>query len=153
MRKKLVLSVSIMSLLSTACSSQPDAESPDQNVVEGTAATEDKPVEVEPELSDLAAKGKSVFLRCRSCHTLKEGDVHLTGPNLHGLFGATAGMKDGYVFSDPLKASGVTWTAETLEPWIENPRLFVQGNKMAFPGIPGADDRTALIEYLKETTN
>lgn len=104
------------------------------------------------ELTELAQKGERVFLRCQSCHTLGEGEVHLTGPNLHGLFGAKAGTKEGYAFSEALKNSNVTWDRASLNQWIESPQSLIAGNKMAFVGLKSADDREAVIQYLEETT-
>lgn len=100
----------------------------------------------------LLKKGKIVFLRCRSCHTLEEGGPHLTGPNLHGLFGAAAGEKEGYAFSDTLKESDVVWDADTLDPWIKQPNSFIKGSRMVFAGLPKEEDREALIAYLMQET-
>lgn len=97
-------------------------------------------------------RGKIVFLRCRSCHTLNEDGRHLTGPNLHGLFGAEAGKKAGYQFSDALIESGIRWDAETLDSWVRQPNTLVAGNRMVFAGLPKAEDRAALIAYLREET-
>ena len=103
-------------------------------------------------LSEAGKKGELVYLRCRSCHTLEANAPHSTGPNLHGLFGAVAGHKEDYTYSDALNNSGITWTRETLDEWIEAPQRLIPGNKMAFVGIPNAEDRAALITYLEETT-
>ncbi len=100
----------------------------------------------------LLKRGRIVFLRCRSCHTLKEGDRHLTGPNLHGLIGAQAAAKEGYAYSDSLTQSGVTWTEESLDAWLTSPSGFVKGNRMVFAGLPKSSDRVALIRYLAEET-
>lgn len=100
----------------------------------------------------LLKRGRIVFLRCRSCHTLKEGDRHLTGPNLHGLVGAKAAAKEDYAYSDSLAQSGVTWTEESLDAWLTSPSGFVNGNRMVFAGLPKASDRVALIRYLAEET-
>ncbi|MDO1559891.1 cytochrome c family protein [Brevundimonas sp. 2R-24] len=93
--------------------------------------------------------GQRVFARCRSCHTLPEGGPDAVGPNLYGLFGRPAATHGAYRYSDALKASGWIWTAETLDPWIENPRQALPGNKMTFAGIRDAEDRRDLIAYLR----
>lgn len=100
----------------------------------------------------LLKRGRIVFLRCRSCHTLKEGDRHLTGPNLHGLVGAKAAAKEDYAYSDSLTQSGVAWTEESLDAWLTSPSGFVKGNRMVFAGLPKSSDRMALIRYLAEET-
>lgn len=105
-----------------------------------------------PDQGALLRKGKIVYLRCRSCHTMDEGGLHLTGPNLHGLFGATAGQKEGYAFSDPLANSNIIWEAETLDAWLKQPSAYVEGNRMVFAGLPKTEDREALIVYLREET-
>jgi len=69
------------------------------------------------------------------------------------MFGAKAGTKDLYKYSAALTNSNIVWTEETLSAWIENPAAVVPETTMAFPGIRGADDRSALIAYLKQVTS
>lgn len=117
------------------------------------ASTTDTPeAAATPDQAALLRKGRIVFLRCRSCHTLEQGGAHLTGPNLYDLFGATAGQKEGYAFSDALMNSTIVWNAETLDPWLENPSSYVPSNRMVFAGLPKSEDRDALIAYLIEET-
>jgi cytochrome c len=83
----------------TACGSgaedtQPAASSDSAEVSAPTAQAE--------AASSGPDKGQIAFLRCRSCHAVKEGDGHLVGPNLHGLIGAVAGQKEGFAFSSQL---------------------------------------------------
>ena len=96
--------------------------------------------------------GRRAFARCRSCHTINEGGSNMTGPNLWGLFGRTAGTHPGYNYSAPLKAAGFVWDAERLDHWLQNPRTFLPGNKMTFPGLPDAADRRDVIAFLKVET-
>lgn len=96
--------------------------------------------------------GQRKFAVCRSCHTLTEGGSDMTGPNLHGLFGRAAATHGTYKYSDKLKAAGITWTPETLDPWIASPRTVVPGTKMAFAGVSEAKDRVDLIGYLAAET-
>lgn len=105
-----------------------------------------------PDQEALLRKGRVVYLRCRSCHTMEQDGPHLTGPNLHGLFGAAAGQKEGYAFSDALVEANIVWDADTLDPWIKQPSAYVEGNRMVFAGLPKAEDREALIAYLREET-
>lgn len=143
------LSVAIATGLVAACGSNGETQKaePSASADETKAAAE-----TEPELTGIAKQGKVAFLKCRSCHTVKKDDVHLTGPNLHGLIGATAGKKDGYIFSESLGSSTIIWNDENLDKWIEAPRTLLPGNKMVFAGIPKKEEREALIAYLKGVT-
>ncbi len=99
-------------------------------------------------------RGERVFLQCRACHSLAEGEAHRpSGPNLWGMFGSQAAQRDGFVYSDALKASGVVWTPASLEEWLVRPSSFVPGNRMAFAGIRREEDRTHLIAYLLRATS
>jgi cytochrome c len=96
--------------------------------------------------------GESKFALCRSCHTITPGGPNMTGPNLHGVFGAKAASKPGYRYSDALKTSGIVWEAQHLDQWLANPRTYLPGTKMSFVGIKGAKDRSDLIAYLMVET-
>ena len=151
MRIALPISLLASTVLLSACGGAPDEANDDSAVTTAEAPAPDA-ADPAPAATGGPDKGKIAFLRCQSCHTLQEGGPHLTGPNLHGLFGATAGEKEGYAFSEALAGSGIVWTAETLDAWIEAPRDVVPGNKMAFAGLPEAEQRAALIEYLERET-
>lgn len=152
MQGKKFLVVVAAASLTAACGSNEAAQNVDDKDVPGATGEPTMPVKAEPELSGIAKQGKIAFLKCRSCHTVQKGDVHLTGPNLNGLIGSTAGKKNGYVFSAALASSTIVWNDETLDKWIEQPRGLMSGNKMVFAGIPQKEEREALIAYLKEVT-
>lgn len=97
-------------------------------------------------------QGRRVFARCRSCHTIAADGPNMVGPNLYGVFGRVAGTREGFNYSNPLKAAGFAWDAEKLDQWLSGPRTFLPGNKMSFAGIPDAEDRRDLIAYLKVET-
>ncbi|MEH6665506.1 MAG: cytochrome c family protein [Brevundimonas sp.] len=96
--------------------------------------------------------GRRVFARCRSCHTLPQGGPNMTGPNLWGVFGRQAGSLEGYNYSPALREADFTWTAERLDQWLNDPRGFLPGNKMAFAGVRDETDRRDLIAWLKLET-
>lgn len=98
-----------------------------------------------------AAAGERVFALCRSCHVLEEG-VNRVGPSLHNIVGRESGSVEGYSYSDANKNSGVTWTTDVLFEYLEDPKGFMPGTKMAFPGIKDAQDRANLVAYLESQT-
>lgn len=103
------------------------------------------------EAADIEA-GKTVFNRCKACHKLEEGGHTTLGPSLHGLWGRKAGTLEGYSYSEAMKNSGVTWDDDTLAKYLRDPKTFIAGNKMAFPGIKDDTEIVNLLAYLKEAT-
>ena len=95
-----------------------------------------------------AAAGEKVFALCRSCHVLDEG-VNRVGPSLHKVVGRKSGSVPGFSYSDANKGSGVTWTPDVLFEYLEDPKGFMPGTKMAFPGVKDAQKRANLVAYLE----
>lgn len=98
-----------------------------------------------------AENGKRVFNKCKACHVANE-EKNRIGPHLVGLFGRTAGSVEKYRYSKSMKDSGIVWNAETLDAYLANPRQYVKGTRMAFPGLKKASDRDDVIAYLREVT-
>ena len=93
-----------------------------------------------------AKKGAGLFkTRCAQCHTLEAGAGNKIGPALHGLFGRKTGSVDGYAYTDANKQKGVEWNDQTLFDYLENPKKYIPGTKMAFGGLKKAKDRNDLI--------
>jgi cytochrome c len=70
------------------------------------------------------------------------------------VFGGTAGQRVASFekrYSKGLKESGIVWSEETLEEFLENPKEFVKGTKMNIK-VSKEDDREDLIAYLKTAT-
>jgi cytochrome c len=93
-----------------------------------------------------AARGKTVFGRCASCHTVT--DENRAGPGLAGLIGRKAGSVEGYKYSAALTSSGLVWDEKTLDEFLTAPSKLVPGTKMLIK-LPKAEDRQDLIAYLK----
>ncbi|MCC7199792.1 MAG: cytochrome c family protein [Gammaproteobacteria bacterium] len=106
----------------------------------------------EPPAAGNPARGKLLFLQCAACHDLKPAAVAKVGPNLNGVLGRKAGSVPGLASSPALKDSGIVWTEELLDKWIEMPGKLVPGTAMAFAGVAKPADRAALIAYLRQET-
>ena len=98
-----------------------------------------------------AAAGKKVYNKCKTCHALEAGKKKL-GPSLNGIFGRAAGSVEGYKYSKAMKESGIVWTEETMAGYLEKPKKFMPGTKMAFAGLKKEQQVADLIAYLKEAT-
>jgi cytochrome c len=94
--------------------------------------------------------GEAIFKRyCAVCHTTQPG-ANKIGPSLAGIVGRKAGSVQGYSYTDANKNSGITWDEQTLDTYLTDPKKAIPGTKMLFAGIKSADDRKALVAYLKQ---
>lgn len=98
-------------------------------------------------------RGAALFDDCAGCHDVGREAEHRVGPHLNGVFGRRAGGLDDFeAYSrDILRAGddGLVWTAETLDLYVSNPRIFVSGTRMNYEGMADAADRADLIAYLR----
>jgi len=92
------------------------------------------------------ARGAEIYERCGACHSL---DRNRTGPRHCGLFGRKAGSVPGFHYSRAMKESGIVWTPETLDKFLENPRKDVPGTAMTYAGIKDPKERADVIAYLE----
>jgi len=100
-----------------------------------------------------AANGAKLFkTRCLQCHVVEKAGGNGVGPNLHGLFGRKSGTIPGFTYTAANQKAGVTWGEETLFEYLENPKKYIPGTKMAFAGFKKPQDRADVIAYLKEST-
>ncbi len=117
------------------------------------------------------AKGKQLYNRCSSCHAIiKNGEVlvkgGITGPNLFGVVGRTAGTEKDYLYGserlpigmftdDMIRAGqeGLVWTEENIAAYSRDPIGFIKeylDDDTARPNMSvklkkGADDIAAYL--------
>lgn len=111
------------------------------------------PVAAGPPLETLLAsadieKGKAVFAKCSSCHTIEAGGANGTGPNLYATMGKPHGHVAGFAYSDALKSIVGNWDFKGMDAWLASPRKYAPGTKMSFAGLSSPEDRANLIVYL-----
>jgi cytochrome c len=97
------------------------------------------------------AAGEKVFNKCKACHVLDE-QKNRVGPYLLGVIGRPAGTAEGFTYSSAMKDSGIVWDEETIAEYVADPKSYVPGNRMAFPGLKKQEDIANLLAYLKEAT-
>ena len=102
-----------------------------------------------PAVDPVAERGRELFKPCRTCHVIAPGGPDRVGPNLHGVFGRKAGSRPGFAYSAALRDADFVWTAERLDAWLADPKGYLPGSSMAFPGVPDPADRAALIAWLE----
>jgi cytochrome c len=93
-------------------------------------------------------KGKTVFAKCSTCHTIEAGGVNGTGPNLFAALGKPHGHVPGFAYSDALKSVPGNWDWKGMDAWLASPRKYAPGTKMSFAGLSSAEDRANLIVYM-----
>jgi len=93
--------------------------------------------------------GARIALRCKACHTLDKGGKHKLGPNLWNVVGRDKAHAPGFKYSKAMKALRGRWDEAALDRFLENPKTFAPGNRMAFPGLKSPADRAHVIAYLR----
>jgi cytochrome c len=98
--------------------------------------------------ADDVKAGEAVFKRsCAVCHAAEAGK-NKAGPSLAGVVGRKAGAVEGFKYSDAMKNRGLTWSNDTLDKYLADPKAFMPGNRMVYPGLKNEADRKAVVDYL-----
>jgi cytochrome c len=93
--------------------------------------------------------GASLYIKCKSCHSIGAGEPGRVGPNLHGVFDREPASAPKFKYSPALEAFGQEhWTPELIDQWLANPKTFLPGNAMFFDGLAREEDRRDLIAWL-----
>jgi cytochrome c len=101
-------------------------------------------------MSEDAVRGEQLYsARCGACHSLTD---NAAGPRHAGLIGRQAGTQPGFAYSDALARSGIRWSPQLLDRWLENPNTLVPGNKMVVQLASEPHDRADIIAFLRQAT-
>lgn len=85
--------------------------------------------------------------QCAECHSLKAGK-NKKGPSLFAVLGRKAGTLPDVVYSDEMKASGLTWTPDKLRDYLAGPKAMVPGTKMKYKSKMTPEETEDLIAFL-----
>lgn len=95
--------------------------------------------------------GADVFANeCGVCHSVTKGATGMMGPNLAGVVGRKSGSLEGFNYSQAMRTKNIDWQAENIAQMITQPQAYVPGTYMPYMGLASADDREAVVCYLKE---
>ncbi|WP_413795281.1 MULTISPECIES: c-type cytochrome [unclassified Pseudomonas] len=95
--------------------------------------------------------GAQVFANeCGVCHSVSKGVAGMMGPNLAGVVGRKSGSLEGFNYSQAMRNKDIDWQAENIAQLIAQPQAFVPGTYMPYMGLASADDRQAVVCFLKE---
>lgn len=145
MRLKLAAATAFALCLLAACGEK-KPETPAAPVVSDEAKLAALPA---PYNTANLANGKAQFVKCRSCHSVREADGNLVGPNLHGVFARHPGTAPKFRYTNQFKALPLEkWTPEELDKWLTNPQDYLPGSAMTLDGIKDPDARRDIIAYL-----
>ncbi|MEQ8968590.1 MAG: c-type cytochrome [Azospirillaceae bacterium] len=89
---------------------------------------------------------------CGACHSFEQGGAARVGPNLWGIVGAPVAGVESFNYSQPMQDFGSEhgeWTYDLLDTYLEAPMEVVPGTRMAYPGVKDAEQRAAVVAYLR----
>jgi len=93
------------------------------------------------------AAGEKVFAKCKACHKVDGSDG--IGPHLNGVVNRPMASVAGFGYSEAaLARASEAWTPEHMNGFLENPKGYMPGTKMAFAGLGKVEERANVVAYL-----
>ena len=100
------------------------------------------------------AAGEKLFKKCIICHNPDKDGKRKIGPNLWDVVAGPVAAAEGFAYSNALKEkSGETWSYDNLDAFLERPKDWAPGTKMAFAGLKKPAQRAAVIAYLRSLSD
>ena len=99
-----------------------------------------------------AQAGRKHFIRCLACHATRASGRPMTGPHLAGIVDRPVAALPDFAYSDALRDADFIWDEARLDAFLQSPHTLNPGMCLTFNGLPRAEDRAALIAYLKSLT-
>ena len=97
--------------------------------------------------------GAKIFKLCEACHSGQKGGGQKVGPNLWDVVDRAKGTAAGFRYSDAMAHAGGDWTFADLDKYLASPKDFIPNNRMTFAGLRKADERAAVISYLRSLSD
>ncbi len=143
-----------------------DAAAPEQQQGAADAEQQTAAVEAEPEAAPGQAAGDEAGIgpllaqadpsageraarKCVTCHSFDQGGPNKIGPHLWDVVGRDIAAVEDFAYSPALGGMEGVWDYEALDHFIENPRDFAPGTKMAFAGVRQPQERAEIIAYMR----
>ena len=88
--------------------------------------------------------------KCTACHTFDQGGANRVGPNLWGVLGRTKAAVDGFSYSAAMADHGGIWGYQEMHDFLDKPKDYLPGTKMAFAGLRRPAEIADIIAYMRE---
>lgn len=116
----------------------------------GGALVEDKPIDIALFFAEAdIAKGEKSTKACLACHGFDEGGANKVGPNLYNIVGADIARSTDYSYSNAMASFEGNWDYQALSQFLEKPKKYMKGTKMAYAGMKKPQDRANILLYLR----
>ena len=102
--------------------------------------------------ADLNKGAKFVKKNCSSCHDYNLPIKNKIGPSLATVLNRNIGSLDEYKYSKALKNNSKDWNLLNLYLFLENPKEWAPGTKMAYRGIKSQEKLINTIKFLEDNS-